>query len=467
MPRVAISLGTSSNPGPYGYDGPGRLINAYAESRGAEGRVPFPLYVIEGLEALATLTGGAGVRAILALESYAIVVAGRLVFQVDEAGTATVLGGLPSDGPVYLARNRRSPNPQVAIVCDGTYLIASGGVLTTVSDSDLPPPSSVVCIDGYFVFSCSLGRMYASGVDDGETIEALDFATAETSADALRCVARRGRELVAVGEASIEFWSNTGETNFPFSRGQSVEIGCLAGKTVQPIKQTLVFVSNQQDVRILNGYTPEVISNNAVNRFIRDTTDKSTLFATSWASAGREFYALSSPSGTWVFDASTGFWHERKSHGQDRWRVSVVERLGDTLLAGDASTTSLYAMRPDVYAEGSDPIEWEIRAPMVHAFPSRMIMNALHVDAIPGVGLNTSDDDNETPRIMLDTSEDGGDTFGGERQISVGTINQKLTTVSAYRLGLIRATGRVIRLRMSADVVRGLMSASADLTRLG
>ena len=462
---LPLTLGTGSNPGRYGYDGTARLINCYVEQRGPEGRAQLPVYAIDGLASWSSVAGG-GIRAMLAMDNLLYVVAGRLVYAIDASGTETELGGLPSDGPVYMARNRRSPNPQIAVVCDGIYKMISGGVLVDVSDADLPPPSSVTQIDGYFVFGVSNGRMYASAIDDGTDIAALDFAAAEGNPDDIVMVTTRGRELLAVGSKSIEFWSNAAQDNFAFSRANSIEIGCLSGKSVASISQTVAFVAHDGTVRLLDGYTAQRISNHAVERFIADTPDKSTLVATSWSDRGHSFYCLSSPIGTWTYDMTTQLWHERQSYTLPRWRVSCVERFGDQLVAGHYDEGTLYTMSPDIYAEGSAPILMEVVPSTIQAHPNRMVMHRLDVDVIPGVGIATGASEDMSPSLMIDTSEDGGATFGGERSVALGTINQKLTTVSAHRFGLIRPTGRTLRLRCSADVVRGFMSGSITMERL-
>lgn len=463
---VPLAFSTSSNPGRYGYDGGARLINAYAEARGPEGRAQFPLYAIDGLSSFATLTGGAGVRAMLPVDSALAAVAGRLVFSVDPGGGVVINGGLPSDGAVYMAVNRRNPNPQIAIVCDGIYKVLSGGILTEINNENLTTPISVAHLDGYMVFLDASGRMTSSAIDDATSISPLDFANAESHRDGGVMVTTRGRELVAFGSDSVEFWSNTGADNFPFSRGEVKEFGTISGKSVASISQTLAFVADDGTVRILDGYSAVKVSNGAVDNFIADTEDKSSLVATAWSDRGHSFYALSSPLGTWVYDMATQLWHERQSYGLDRWRVSCVKRFGNQLIAGHYDAGTLYTMSPSTYAEGGDPILWEMRAPVTHAFPGRLLMHRLDVDVVPGVGLATTSAPNADPQIMIDTSEDGGSTFGGERSVSVGGINARLTTVSTHRLGLVRPTGRIVRARMSADVVRGIMSVAATIERL-
>lgn len=462
--RVPLTLGTQSNPGRYGYDGAGRLINCYAEGRGKEGRAEFPLYVVDGLASFATLTGGSEVRAMIAVDNFLYPVAGRQIFKVDGAGTATAIGGLASDGPVYRARNRRSPNPEIAFVCDGTTKIVAGGVVTDLTDSDLSPPIGVTAIDGYMIYLGADGKMTASGIDDATAIDPLDFAYAESDPDGAVCIATRGREVVPFGSRSLEFWSNTGETNFPLSRVQSVQIGCPAGRTVANIAQTLVFVAHDDTVCILNGYQPVAISNPAVNTWLEGVADKSTLSATAWERGNHKFYALSGADRTWVCDLSQGNqWHERKSYGLDRWRVSCVERFGSKLIAGHYDAGTLYEIDPDTLTEGADPIQVDVRLTL-NGFPYRATCSRIDLDVIPGVGLNSTATDAASPTLQIATSEDH-ETFGAERSRSLGTINQALTTVDAWRFGQIRQTGRTFRFTTSSPVIRGLMSAWATIER--
>lgn len=463
--RVPLTLGTQSNPGRYGYDGAGRLINCYVEGRGKEGRAELPLYVVDGLASFATLTGGAEVRAMIYVSPFLYVVSGRQVFKVDGSGTVTTLGGLASDGPVYMARNRRSPDPQIGIVCDGTYKVIQGGVLSDVADSDLPPPSYLTDLDGYFIFGVPNGRMYASGIDDATTIDALDFAVAESHPDDITRIATRGREVVPFGEKSTEFWTNTGETNFPLSRVQAVPIGCPAGRTVANVGQTLAFVANDDTVCMFNGYQPVPISNPAVNTWLEGVADKSTLSATAWERGNHKFYALSGADRTWVCDLSQGNqWHERKSYNLARWRVSCVEKIANgRLIAGHYDAGTLYEIDPDTLTEGADPIQVDARLTL-NGFPYRATCSRIELDVIPGVGLNSTNTDAASPTLQISSSEDH-ETFGAERSRSIGTINQALTTVDAWRFGQIRPTGRTFRFTTSSPVVRGIMSAWATIER--
>ena len=66
MPLIPISYPKSSNPGRHGADGTAKLVNAYLEQSGEEGKTPLTLFGTDGLKVFAdrrvkpTLSRGSG-----------------------------------------------------------------------------------------------------------------------------------------------------------------------------------------------------------------------------------------------------------------------------------------------------------------------------------------------------------------------------------------------------------------------
>lgn len=472
---VPIELGRRSNRGRYGYDGNARLINCYAEEIGAEGKVPYPLYASDGWTNFATLQGG-GVRALLELNGELYAVAGRVLNLIDAGGGVSQIGGIASDGMVTMARNRRSV-PQIAITCDGINQIVSGGSLSLISDADLPAATSVAHLDGYFVWGVADGRMFASAIDDGTNIDGLDFATAEANPDGLRRVFVSGRDILAFGTKSLEVWTNTGGETFPFSRTTSRDFGVLAPGSICSVmvkrggvSDAVGFVGTNSDgafagVFLMQGYTPSKISTPSCDRDILAETDPTAITGTAWDDGTHSFYAISGANFTWVFDATTGLPHERKSYGLNRWRASTITTLGTRLIVGDYASPKLYTMSSAAFSEAGQPIVMEVHTPPVHAYPFRMRTNALYADVLPGVGDNTSGDELD-PVIGVSYSEDGGATWSGERMEPVGRQGDRRKRVVSRRWGISGEDGRTWRLRMSAGVAKGLTGASIDVDRL-
>ena len=387
MTLTPISLGSSSNPSRFGAGGVARLVNCYQERQGEDAKADPIIVASDGLTVLATASA-LGTRALLEVGVYVYGVIGREIVKIGAGGTLAVLGGIPTNGPVYMVRNRRTV-PQVAIVSDGLYYVIDTGtdVITQISSAVLPPATSLAFFDGYGLLSTTRnGQWFATAIDNFSTIDPLSFGDAESNPDDIVRIATREGEVVVFGTRSTEWFQDTGAVNFAFTRSQAAEIGCLSAGSVAFVDRTLFWVAHDGSVRQMQGYGGARVSTHAVERAIAGV-DPSTILATTWWQGGHTFYAISCASWTWVYDLATSKWHERESYGQSRWRVSCVARFGNAWLAGDSSTGDLYIMSPDVHAESFDPLILTVQTPPVHAFPKRLQFSALYLDIVPGVGL--------------------------------------------------------------------------------
>lgn len=470
MAVVPLELGIQSDPGRYGPDTGTRLINCYAEQAGKGAKIPFPLYATEGLTALATLTGGGRVRGAISLDPYGYVVAGTSVYKVDAGGGQTTIGGFPGASPVFMARNRKASTPQIALVSDGLRYIIENDAISSIADTDLPNANSVTFTGGYFIWTISDGRFFISAIDEGTTIDALDFATAEANPDGLLVGYSRGvSELILFGVNSVEFWSNTGASSFPFERipGTGLQnLGCLCRHSVKDLNDVVFFVASDGTVRLLNGYQPERISTHAVERDIDSIVDKDTITATAYSIRGHQFYCLSSPNWTWVYDGLTGLWHERESYGLTRWRGEVFVNINGERVVGSTTGGLLYIIDPDVYTEDGENLVMTIRTSPVHAYPNCASHDRLFLDFVPGVGLVSTDDHESDPTVMMRYSDNGGRTWSNQRTKTIGESSQWDTRVVFDRLGQTKEDGRIYEMSVSAPVMRGFTGAALDVELL-
>ena len=465
MPLVPLELPTSSNPGRYGADGAARLINCYPESRGKEGKISFPLYAADGLKLFSTLTDGAETRGMLALDTELLVVSARLLFSVDQSGTATAKGGIPGDGPVYMARNAAG---QVAITADGNKFVYEGGVLSDITDSDLPPAETCDYIDGYILYSIRDGRFFYSAIGNAKSISALDFAEAEGSPDSLVRVYVSNRNIWLIGSETTEIWQDTGNATSPFQRspGAFFEFGCASAASVVTLGDSVALVTDDLEVVLASTTGQRLrISNHAVERDIHALSDKTTIEGFSYHLRGHEFYVLSSASWTWVYDALTGAWHERESYQITRWRASYYARFAGKHIVGSNTGGTLYEIDPDTYDEAGDHLIMRVMVPL-HAWPHPIRLNRLHVDTIPGQGLNSADAHDSDPQVALKTSKDGGITFGNERSAPTGKLGERTKAAKFNRLGVSKEDGFVLDLSMSSATIRGITGLSGDLNAL-
>lgn len=432
MAIMPISLGLRSNPNRN--DTQATLINCYAEDLGEDNEARWALYACDSLSSFSTLTGsGAGiVKGMLNFDDSTLyVVTGQRINRVDTSGTATDMGALATSGYAYMARNRKDPNAQIGIVTsDGLFrIIESNAVSTPSVDPDIPTFNSLCAIDGYFVFTAANGEWFVSSIDEGATIDELDFAQAQSNPDGITRGIVRGRDVLICGPRSIEVYQNTGAADFPFERVTSLNIGLayapaivnLAAVVDSGTQDVVIFPGNNADgsyagVMMLEGYQARTISPSALDRAIRDETDTSTIRAFTYARGGHVFYCITGSTFSWEYNASTGFWHQRKSSGLSRWKVvDAVAFAGKTIFA-DYNTAALH--------------------------------QATH-SAVPA----------SASTIALRHSNNGGSTWKGPRTKAVGT--DRTQRVRWHQVGQSREDGKVFEFTFSNALVEGSTGTDA------
>lgn len=459
---IPLPLALQSSPGRHGADGGGRLINAYVEQADDKGKAQFPIWAIEGLSSFATIPSGGVTRGAIYLDPYGYVVSGTTVVRVGAGGSVLTVGSFPGADPVFMARNRKASTPQIMLVSGGLRYLIEADAVTNIADSDLPNATSVCFIGGYFVATVEDGRFFWSSLDEGSTWAALDFATAEGNPDKLLVGYARGSELILFGDNSIEFWALT---TAPFERipGTLMQnFGVLARHSVRDLNDVVFFVASDGTVRMLNGYQPVRVSTHDVERAIDRVSDKDDITAMAYSIRGHQFYVLSCASWTWVYDATTGLWHERKSFGIDRWRCETFVKIGNTRVVGSYADAVLYEIDPDANDEAGSHLIWTVRTPPVHAYPNSLEFNRLYLDTIPGTGLNSTAAAVANPEVMLRYSDTGGKAWSNQRTAPVGTIGQFSKRVKFDRLGQSKEDGRIFEVSMSAAVVRGLTGGALE-----
>lgn len=467
---VPLELPMQSNPGRYGPDGDTRLINCYPEQAGREGKIPMPIYAADGLKSFSSLSGGGACRGMLPTPTRLFAVSGRLLYSVDASGGAAVLGGIPGDGPVFMARNRANPF-EVAIAADGLPFVVVNNTLSAITDTDLQPPTNLDFIDGYILYGVRNGRFYYSEIDDASNIGANSYAEAEGNPDGLKRLFVHNRTIFLLGDVSTELWESTGDTTFPFQRspGAYYEIGCLSPASVVSLGGNVAWITNLGTVIVASiGGGFKRISTHAVERSIDSLTNdqKAKIEGFVYERRGHEFYVLSGATFTWIYDLTTGEWHERMSYGENRWRASYYAHFDGKHIVGDSESAVLNEIDPDTYTEAGEHLVATMRVP-INAWPNCINLHRLRVDAIPGVGLNEAALHNSDPQMMLRLSKNGGKSYGNEMTRSIGKIGQYTAQTAFDKLGVSNEDGFVCEISASAAVVRAFtgIASEADILR--
>jgi hypothetical protein len=400
------------------------------------------------------------------------------VVRIDEAGNVVMLtGALPGTDRVTWAKNNQMASPPrglVVVSALGAYSVTPTAV-SPYPDGDLPGgPSSVCHLDGYILFAYGNGRIVATGLND-LAVDPLSVTTAEANPDGLLRGIVSGRQLFAMGPASIEVYQNVGSSPFPLARTAVIPVGLIGtfgaagGNETDGWDQTPLFVAADGTVRHFKGYEPVIVSTRAVEHFIASVADPTTLTAYVYTSFGNSIWGIRANGANpqercWEYNTSTGYWHERQSQGFLTWRGHRTIRAFGKWLVGDVGTTELRAIDAAMQSERFDQIPCRIESKVMRNFPERLAVSRADFSFGHGMGIATGMDPIQTdPVAEISWSDDGGGTWSRPLRRTLGRQGEYGWDVRVNRTGLTTKAGRRWRIDFADPVPVVFLGATMDV----
>ena len=384
-------------------------------------------------------------------------VAGERFYSVSVAGVGTSLGVVgTSSAPVSMAHNIF----ELLTVSGGKgYVVqAATNAFSEITDTDFPVTRKCEFLDGYgILLEAGTGRFRFTAIDDFESINGVDFATAEGSPDKLVSVVVDHRELLLFGERTIEVWYNDGSS--PFSRAPSgfVERGCTGTFSPAKVDNTVFWLGDDKIVYRLEQRTPIRISNHGVEQAIARTSVEPVSLA--YTQGGHAFYQLTFPGElTIVYDAATQRWHTRQTQGRDDCVYQHHAFAYGKHLVGGADG-KIYELNPNLYQHAGDelPRSRTIGPLRTEGFQS---MHSLTFMLAPGVTSHIA----TSPKVFLDISDDGGRTFNQRMEAFAGKQGDYLRQVDFFGLGGYYDNQRVLKLSMTDNAEFTIVDAYAEVS---
>jgi len=426
-----------------------------------------------GLVSFSTLGGGsAAVRFLYALNGALYAICGTSFYTVASNGEETSRGTVSASGTAQMVGN----GAQVLMIANGAmhcYTI-SGSAFANISPGFVP--SSLSILDLYYVASeASAKTIWISGILDGTSWDALDFASKEGFPDDLVGVFADHRQLWLFGRETTEAWYDSGNSDFPFERspGGFIEQGCASIHTVKKLDNSIFWLG--QDSRgagivwKADGFTPMRVSTHAIEYHLAQSSDLSAAMAYSYQLEGHFFYALYVPDldSTFVYDAATRIWHEETYY--DSGHTPHLGRCHaycfDKHLVGSRAADGLiYSLDNDAYLDVADPIRFERIAPHLHSGRDWIFYDRFRLDIEAGVGLDVAaEDPGYNPTMYLCYSEDSARSWSTPIGLSMGTYQSYEQHLEWVALG--RSRDRVFRLYNDEPVKQAWLDAHLELQR--
>jgi hypothetical protein len=345
-----------------------RMVNLFPEAVPDGGKEPGFLNRAPGLRLLANM-GDGPIRGLWQFGGYGYAVSGETLYKIDSLWNTTVIGTVAgSSGPVSMSDN----GTQLFIACNGPSFIYNSSTFAyaQITDPDFPGAVTVGYINGYFVFNePNSQRVWITTLLDGQSVDPLDFASAEGSPDGLVSLIVDHREIWLFGTNSVEVWYDAGSSPFPLVpvQGAFNEVGCIAAFSVAKLDNGLFWLGadarGKGIVYRANGYAAERISTHAVEWQIQQYGNLSDAIAYTYQQDGHSFYVLIFPSAnvTWVFDVATALWHERAAfiNGSfTRHRSNCQMAFSNEIVVGDHELGNIYAFDLDVFSDDGAVQKW-------------------------------------------------------------------------------------------------------------
>lgn len=426
-----------------------------------------------------------------------LIVSGNQLYTATYNGTSWTSAAVgdpleTSEGAVYCANSSYMEPPVItgkgfgATIVDGkrayNYLISVAlGVLTETLLNTGPfvpflKPSHVVLLDGFFIYNTvDSGQFYVSEWNSA-IVNATSFASSEGDPDNILAMISLNRQLWLFNERSTEVWANTGNADFPFERiqGGFIEKGCVAGASVAKIEGNVFWLGRDANgegqvfrASGLSNYAR--ISTHAIEQAISGYADISTARGYTYQFEGHPFYVLCFDEATWVYDLSTGEWHQRAYTNtgtleRHRGICGAFFPEYSMHLVGDHTSGKVYMFDDEIYTDDGNAITRQRTTPHLSGSLNRVFHKRLILDMETGIGLD-GDVQGSDPQIMMQFSNDGGHTWSNEMWASagkkVGGIGDFKKRVIWNRLGSAR--DRVYRFTMTDPVPFRILGAEIDV----
>jgi hypothetical protein len=447
-----------------------RCVNLYPEANPPDAAAPTTFYSTPGRTLWSTLPGAGGVRCLYEASNGDLYgVRGAELYRYDGAAWILTAALVSSTGPVYAADNGID-----AVFTDGTLTAPTVKLATHVVGYMAGPgwygSDFVDFLNGFFIFNRpGTQQFYISGALD-TTLDALDFASAESVPDNLVRHLKDHNDLILFGAKSTEVFSFGGAADFPLERisGATMEVGCAAKHSPCRMDNSVFWLGADErgDAMVwkMQGYQPQRISTHALEGEMRAYARIDDAQGFSYQMDGHSWYQLTFPSEgkTWVYDAATAQWHERA------WRTPAnqLTRVRDNChvfhqrqhLVGDWENGNVYRLDLDAYTDDGQPI------PRIKAFQhmtadgARQCFDKLTLDMEAGISPTGTD-----AQIYLRWSDDGGKTWSNMLTTSLGTTGRYKHKPTFNRLGMGR--DRVFEVSTTANAKIVLQGAFLDARR--
>ena len=435
---------------------------------------PYVLLPFPGLELLGNAPGKDRAQHRMAEIDYQV--KGASLYEIDKFGNHTLRGTIPGTGYAIMADD----GINMFIVTDlkvWQYSTDTNAV-TEVTDVNITGAKSVDFFNNQFIYTFDKFSTI-SNVGDGSTASGLNIIGEETLPDDLVRDFVFEEIIYRMGVRSVVGWWNNPSLTPPIDRlsGRVFNVGLAAINSVAETDQAFYWLGDDFAIYRASGGSEERISTDAISNAISKYSDVSDAIANTFTFEGQNFYQITFPTGnrTFVINESLGVngWFELSSGVNSPFETSkyqgqsIISAYGQNMVA-DADNGNIYKLDLDAFTNNSEPLQrvrvtQSVNGALVGAKGKRVQMSSVKFIMETGVGLISGQ--GEDPKIMIEYSDDGGNSFSAGSWAQIGRLGESTLQVEWFDLGSFY--DRIFRISITDAVSCSIYSATIDLRLAG
>jgi hypothetical protein len=433
------------------------------------GKDPYVLLPFPGLKSLGNADGDD--RGFHRMSEVLYQVKDTSLYSIDKNGVHTLKGSIPGTGRAIMADD----GINLFIVADLKVwqYSADSNTVTQVTDSNITGAKSVDFFNNQFIYTKD-DFSTVSNVGDGSSASGLNIIGEETLPDPMVRDFVYDEVIYRCGTRSIVGWYNSGVGSPPIEKlqGRIFNVGLAAIYSIAKTDEAFYWLGDDFAIYRATAGSHQRISTDAISNELQKYSKIDDAIGNTFTFEGQNFYSITFPSGNKTFVISESLaeqgWFEISS-GVDNGKyqgTSILSAYGQNMVA-DVNNGNVYKLDLDTYTNNSDPLRrvrvtQSVNGELLGAKGKRVQMSCLKLIMETGVGLISGQGDN--PRIMVEYSDDGGNTWNSGSWPRVGRLGEFTLQVEWFNLGSFY--DRMFRISTTDPVNYSLYSATIDL-RLG
>lgn len=419
-------------------------------------------YVLQPWPGLSLFGTAQGVdRGMIFHEGALYKVTGQTLYTVNSSGTHTSIATIPG------------ANRCIFAPFSGNLVIVTGGrafyyttSLAEITDSDLEYPDSAAYLNNQIIFDGAGRRFVSSDVGDPASIDGLNYAAKESSADGLVRVYTFQQIAYMMGSEQIEPWFNSGVGKPPFDRVQGgiIPVGLLALHSVASNQNFMYWLGSDNHVYRLSGGAHERITPFAIAKDIGALTseDVASAVGVCLATDAHKFYLLTFGAKTYVFSEGTSQPFEIGASDARSWINGYAYAFRKHLVS-DYRNGNIYELDPETFTNNGSTIKRvrdtaPLHGGLLGAPGKEVCINRFEL--IMETGRGAVSGQGVEPLVSLSVSNDSK-TWGTEMFGTIGRLGEFLWKIEWGPLGTFDACQ--FRVAISDPVYCSIHSAAADV----